>query len=189
MPPTNPTRSVWQDPPHELSTAKSSVVPTTADVVILGSGITSCAVASTLLSTSDAFDEKPSVVILEARTLVSGASGRNGGHLRDTPFMYMSYLKERFGEHAARKMSLFRARHVTDIVSLAEKEGLFATAEFKQVEAVDIALDGEKWAELKLGADDYLKSVPEEERREFKIWDSDDARKVPRRYGFSHAYL
>jgi len=178
IPRKTPTKAVWQDPPHELSLTKSSSLPTTADVVILGSGITSCAVARTLLSTSDAFEAKPSVVVLEARALSSGASGRNGGHLRDTPFMYLSYLKDRFGEDAARKMCSFRASHITDIISLAREEGLFDLAEFKEVEAVDIALDDEKWVHLKQGADEYLNDIPAGQRREFKIWGADEARKV-----------
>lgn len=64
-------------PPHpELSTIQSPELSRETDIVIIGSGITGCSVARALL------EEEPlgpvHVTILEARTLTSGATGRNG---------------------------------------------------------------------------------------------------------------
>lgn len=77
LPRPNPTQSFWQMPPHpELSTIQSPELPKETDIVIIGSGITGCSVARALL------EEEPlgpvHVTILEARTLTSGATGRNG---------------------------------------------------------------------------------------------------------------
>lgn len=54
-------------------------LPTTADVVIIGSGITGASTAYFLLT-----GENPpkNVVALEAREMCDGATGRNGGHCR-----------------------------------------------------------------------------------------------------------
>lgn len=55
---------------------KDAALPETADYVIIGSGFAGASLAYHLSQETDA-----SVVILEARELCSGASGRNGGHL------------------------------------------------------------------------------------------------------------
>src|SRR5579859_4159591 len=77
LPVGSPTESYWQTPRHPLASYRSDF-PSAADVVIIGSGITGSSVARTL------FEQSPSlkIVILEARLLCSGATGRNGGHIK-----------------------------------------------------------------------------------------------------------
>lgn len=76
QPSERPTESFWQVPPHpELSTRQSFNLPEKADVIIIGSGMTAASIAHHLLSS----DSRITVTILEARTLCSGATGRNGG--------------------------------------------------------------------------------------------------------------
>jgi ribulose 1,5-bisphosphate synthetase/thiazole synthase len=75
LPRDNPTKSYWQDPPDEIADLQStSDLPATADVVIVGSGISGAAITWGLLQ-----DDAPqSIVMLEARQACSGATGRNG---------------------------------------------------------------------------------------------------------------
>lgn len=76
QPSERPTESFWQIPPHPvLSTKQSLILPETADVVIIGSGMTAASIAHHLLSN----DSRINITVLEARTLCSGATGRNGG--------------------------------------------------------------------------------------------------------------
>lgn len=76
LPHDSPTQSYWQDPPDEIADLRSTeALPETADVVIVGSGISGAAVAWNLLQDSGS---APSVVMLEARQACSGATGRNG---------------------------------------------------------------------------------------------------------------
>ena len=80
LPHNTPSKSVWQEPPHEtVADRQSTCLPKETDVVIIGSSITGCAVAHTLLHESS--DTALRVCTLEARQAVSGATGRNGGHL------------------------------------------------------------------------------------------------------------
>lgn len=75
LPCANPTTSHWQVPKSPLGDHLSNEVPpTSADYVVIGSGITGSSLAYRLL------ERKPSakVVLLEARDACSGASGRNG---------------------------------------------------------------------------------------------------------------
>ncbi|KAH7381022.1 hypothetical protein BKA64DRAFT_685513 [Cadophora sp. MPI-SDFR-AT-0126] len=90
LPRANPTTSYWQDPPDpEISDYLSSpTVPETADIVIIGSGITGAGIAWNLLGEDqelharDNENGKEKIVMLEARQACSGATGRNGGHTK-----------------------------------------------------------------------------------------------------------
>jgi hypothetical protein len=77
LPLPNPTVSYWQDPPDAeiASYLTAEKVPETADVVIIGSGITGSSVAWNLLNDTSKLGK---VVMLEARQACSGATGRNG---------------------------------------------------------------------------------------------------------------
>jgi hypothetical protein len=92
--------------------------------------------------------------------------------------MYFSYLKERFGAEAANKMCKFRSSHIQELLQLIKEEGLVGAAELKEVEAVDVGIEAEKWEELKQGIDDYVENVPADERLPFEIWDREEARTV-----------
>jgi hypothetical protein len=82
LPVARPTKSYWQDPPDSIANLRSSELPATADVVIIGSGITGAAIAWGLLG-SENNGQNDNIVMLEARQACSGATGRNGA--RHTP--------------------------------------------------------------------------------------------------------
>lgn len=76
LPRENPTISYWQDPPDdEIANLRStSHLPNTADIVVIGSGISGASIAYNVLSRSPG----TKIVMLEARQACSGATGRNG---------------------------------------------------------------------------------------------------------------
>ena len=78
LPVANPTKSFWQTShPNEFVNERTTPgLPETADVVIVGSGVTAAFAARELFKQNP----KLNVVVLEARTTCSGATGRNGGH-------------------------------------------------------------------------------------------------------------
>lgn len=88
LPRSNPTTAYWQDPPDRIAECRTTTaLPPTADIVIIGSGITGAAVAWNLLKNAAVPGSEdyvigdavgPRVVMLEARQACSGATGRNG---------------------------------------------------------------------------------------------------------------
>ncbi|RPA88114.1 FAD dependent oxidoreductase [Ascobolus immersus RN42] len=151
IPVQNPTSSYWQEPPHPISNIQSPELPSSADIVIIGSGITACSIVKTLLECcrDSALDESkyPRVVVLEARSLCSGGTGRNGGHIKETPHEHWNYLRETFGVEGARDITRFRLKHLDDILKIAKKEGLECVAEARKVKTVDLHYDREFYRE------------------------------------------
>ncbi|KAF4464001.1 fad dependent oxidoreductase [Fusarium albosuccineum] len=76
------TKSYWHREPSEklLGHRTTAELPATADVVVVGSGITGAFAARELIGGGK------KVVLLEAREACWGATGRNGGHCQ--PFIY-----------------------------------------------------------------------------------------------------
>ena len=75
LPSRNPTKSFWlKDPsPALLGHRGTAELPATADVVVVGSGITGAFAARELMA---AMGEGTEVVMLEAREVCWGATGR-----------------------------------------------------------------------------------------------------------------
>lgn len=75
LPHVNPTTSYWRDPPDRIADLRTTVdLPSYADYVVVGSGITGACIAYNILERKP----KAKVVLLEARQACSGATGRNG---------------------------------------------------------------------------------------------------------------
>src|SRR5271156_429977 len=83
LPVPNPSISYWHTThPNKLVHHRTTArLPERASVVIIGSGITGAFAAKQLVE--DGVDD---VLVLEAREICSGATGRNGGHCN--PHLY-----------------------------------------------------------------------------------------------------
>jgi hypothetical protein len=192
LPVPNPTTPLWlEDPPFpELCDVRSEgKVPERAHVVVIGSGISGAAVAWSLLrgglggeamdaSTGGVTGQKK-VVMLEARSVCSGATGRNGGHVKVSPWEVIQSLKFRgiTGERA-RKFVDFQRRHLDVLLELCGARG-FEAAELREVETVDLFVDMEGWEETRglverLGRENGLEGLD----WGLKLWEGEEAREV-----------
>lgn len=95
--------------------------PDICDVAIVGGGYAGIATAYHLLKSTS---PPPRVVLLEGREPCSGATGRNGGHLRPDYFMAAAKSSERYGAAAAFEVVQFEVNHLSAIKSLIESEGI-----------------------------------------------------------------
>lgn len=74
----NATRPFWRSQPHALDEFRSTKdLPTECDILIIGAGMSGVATAYFLTKIIPKA-ERPSIVLLEARQLCSGATARNG---------------------------------------------------------------------------------------------------------------
>lgn len=140
LPHTKPTVSSWQTPPHpELADIQSPSLPSETDTVIIGSGITGCSVASTLLER----EPNSTVTILEARMICSGATGRNGGHVKSAAVSDYAFWEPKIGKAPAKKIIAFTFACSDALFEVAETLPEIAqeAAEMRKVESITILTD------------------------------------------------
>ncbi|GKZ28956.1 hypothetical protein AbraIFM66950_001914 [Aspergillus brasiliensis] len=119
LPRANPTASYWQHSPHKLSNVKSTSLPPTTDIAVIGSGITGVSVTKTLLEQH----ENIRVTVFEARTICSGATGRNGGQLAMNAAENYIKMKEALGTQMAGKIINFNMKTLEAIRDVASNFG------------------------------------------------------------------
>ena len=145
FPVPNPTVSYWQLPPHPISNLRSTQslpISITLDYIIVGSGVSGAAVSHKLLSR----DPTLSILMLEARTAASGASGRNGGHCRAGWWMNFKKYADAFGEDEALRFERLEEQNVLDIANFVQEHAV--DCDFQDVETVDAYYTKEAWEEV-----------------------------------------
>ncbi|KKA28603.1 hypothetical protein TD95_003944 [Thielaviopsis punctulata] len=93
LPSAKSTNSYWHQKPSEklFGHRSTRTLPRTADVVIIGSGITGAFAAK---EAKETWARDLSVVILEAREACWGATGRNGGHCQPNIYAAKPHIAE-----------------------------------------------------------------------------------------------
>jgi len=113
-------------------------LPQKTEILIIGSGYAGSATAYNLLQEYPELD----VTLVEARTLCSGATGRNGGHLK--PYghrLYADYEKEHGPEVAAQVVNS-EVEHLYEIKDLVEREKI--DCDFVLTRACDVYRDAKR---------------------------------------------
>jgi len=178
LPNPEPTQTYWlRDPPFpERVNVSSFELPQTVDVAIIGSGIAGAAIARSLLHERRGHDSSKNekVIILEARELSSGATARNGGHIKPAAYEWFSRFSKILPKDRAAALTRFRMRHVEDLVSLCQSEGI-EVAEARKVETVDLFLDEQTFGEAVEDVTEMKKWLPEVE---IAVWDRRKAQEV-----------
>ncbi|KAF4996288.1 hypothetical protein FDECE_12510 [Fusarium decemcellulare] len=117
FPVSNSTKSFWQSTKHPRANHQSAWPTEPVDIAIIGSGISGMSLARTLLS------KRPDlrITLLEARDLCSGATARNGGHIKTMTFLMWEERKQQFGIEEAVRISAFEHSHL-EAMAAAIKE-------------------------------------------------------------------
>ncbi|KAL3302209.1 FAD dependent oxidoreductase [Colletotrichum asianum] len=143
---SNPSISYWQLPPLDgIANHQSQDLPTEADVVIIGSGMSGTSIAWHLLK--DNATNPLRIAMIEARQACSGATGRNGGHIRPSSYSEYAGAKQSVSQDEAAKITRLPSAHVDALISAANslpEEGHQA-AEARVVDSIDAFFDEKEW--------------------------------------------
>ncbi|KIW13150.1 hypothetical protein PV08_08337 [Exophiala spinifera] len=141
FPHPQPMTSYWLSAAADLANHRTTEsLPTEADVVIIGSGYSGSAAAYFLATGSrDGNTKRPSTVILEARQVCSGATGRNGGHLKPDTYYSAAEAYQKYGAKVADELIKFERQQVFDVKRLVEEEKI--DCDFELTRAIDIFTD------------------------------------------------
>jgi glycine/D-amino acid oxidase-like deaminating enzyme len=148
LPISGSTKSFWRGEPHELDNHRTTeALPSEVDIVIVGAGYSGASIAHHLLEQSKGRSKPISIAILEAREACSGATGRNGGHLKPDPYLRAAEALKLHGKEAAEEVAAFETRQVSEIKKLVEMHNI--DCDFVVTRASDVCLYEEARKDLK----------------------------------------
>ena len=173
LPSSNPTKSYWQDPPSNLSTyRRSDHIPTSCHTLIIGSGITGATLAyhlSTSFPTSSPVGHNK-VLMLEARTACSGATGRNGGHTKPHSYREFPHNVSKLGIEEASKIARLKHACFKQQHAFALEHGI--DCDSWTGETVDIFYDEANWVQAQRGVIMLREALGEnDEAAQYRLWD------------------
>ncbi|KAJ9629994.1 hypothetical protein H2204_008798 [Knufia peltigerae] len=127
-------KSVWFREPQGLEDHRTTEsLPEHSDIVIIGAGYAGAATAYHLAKD---FPEISSITILEARGACSGATGRNGGHLRPDMYGHIPTYIDRYGVKVASEIAEFEIANMWAIKKAIEDEEI--DCDFTLQRSVDV---------------------------------------------------
>ncbi|KAK7998449.1 ADP-ribosylation factor GTPase-activating protein GCS1 [Apiospora arundinis] len=178
----NPSISFWQLPAHpDVADHQSEKLPESADVVIIGSGVAGTSVAWHLLMEhkNNSTTKMPKVAMLEARQACSGATGRNGGHIRPSTYEDYEVNKQFTTKEEAAKIAKLRVHHVDALIRAANKlpEAARKASSVREVDSLDVFFEEDKWARALEQYETLKKEIPEI-AAEFGRLDREEARRI-----------
>jgi hypothetical protein len=182
IPVPSPTVSAWQEPPHPLATIQSENLPQYTDFAIIGSGITGCSAAKTILESELGRDKR--VVVFEARSLTTGATSRNGGFLLSHVPQFYGQYADALGAAAAKEIAVFCDRTLEEIIQVGKEENLDKVSEIRDVTTVSSYEDDEGFEKSCRSIRMYEEAVLGSKEK-YTILDGETAKKV-RRFISSH---
>lgn len=160
------TKPFWLNQRSPNASKQSSSMIENVDIVIVGSGISAISAAKAILETKDfhqisaAHASKTSVMMLEARELCSGATGRNGGHILETGEDFID-LEADHGLEAAKAIMKFRLSHLAEIMSVANSLGIAKQCQAREVEFVLACFSDERWRDTVKRISRLKEALPE----------------------------
>lgn len=137
IPVQNSTTSFWlqqTDPIHNYQS--SETLPEHSDVVIIGGGYAGVATAWHLIKDRPREAPPLSITLFEARGLCTGATGRNGGHLRPDYYGHIPTYIQRAGVEAGAELARFEIEHVQAIKKVIEQEQI--ECDFTLARSIDV---------------------------------------------------
>ena len=140
-------------------------------VIIIGSGITGSGIAYNILSQQS----PPSVLLLEARTACSGASGRNGGHTKGASYRAFLDNVKTMGEEEAAKIVRYQYACMKAVHAFARDYGI--QCDSWEGDTADIFYDEDQWKSAHVAVKEIQRVLGDDDPSSaYQFWNSADAR-------------
>ncbi|KAK7188190.1 hypothetical protein DPSP01_001734 [Paraphaeosphaeria sporulosa] len=162
----NPLHSYWQHPKSPLAATiepECSNPTKPYDYAIIGSGISGTMVAYNIFKTFPS----ARVVMIDAREICSGATGRNGGHTKSASYRTYLQHKVELGREEALKIARLEYANIIETHALAKE--LEIDCENQICNTVDIIYDPETFEQGKHAIEELEADATEEERQPGKM--------------------
>lgn len=163
LPHPNPTSSYWQEPVLEsVAALQSPQLDENTDILVIGSGITGCSVARHLLDGNNNLK----ITVLEARTVCSGATGRNGGHVKAVPEYSFAELVPSLGKEEADAVIRFTLANPEALLQVKDtlSPELQKYCEVRRVESLNLFTDDGAVSQFESLLEDFERSHPKRGR-------------------------
>jgi glycine/D-amino acid oxidase-like deaminating enzyme len=151
LPVPDPMISYWLSTPHRYANLRTTAhLPSSCDIAIIGSGMAGILTAYYILQTSQTSHFTtgtpiPSVVILDARDLCSGATARNGGHAK-IKTATITGMTDGADRNAFQD---YVHRVICELKTIVDNEGLAEECEFELRRSFDVFQDREEFEQVK----------------------------------------
>ncbi|KAJ4051114.1 hypothetical protein NW760_001098 [Fusarium oxysporum] len=171
FPPLEGMSSFWRTDLGNLDNHQSTAeLPTCVDIAIIGAGYSAAAILTHILATTPAAD-RPSILVLEARQLCSGATGRNGGHLKPDSYNAISGYASEYGIEAAAEVASFEAANVKAVTEYIQQNKV--DCDFVLTRAVDVQLSTGHQLRIKESYDKLIAAGLEPTKDTFSVEGND----------------
>ncbi|KAM5449683.1 hypothetical protein MaudCBS49596_004804 [Microsporum audouinii] len=153
----------WRTEPHKLDAHRSTPdLPPTCDILIVGSGYSGASVAYHIFQGNET---PPSTVLLEARQLCSGATGRNAGHLRPEMYAHASKFISRHGVEAAAEIVKYEISHLRVLADVIEREKI--DCDLVLTRSFDVYFDQEVMDKVRRGVEPLVSNSYQQGKYDF----------------------
>ncbi|KAH6691610.1 FAD dependent oxidoreductase [Plectosphaerella plurivora] len=154
VPVMDSTQSFWTSSPHPLSQHKSPWPQAVSDIAIIGSGISGTSLAYHLLADNPALN----ITLVEARSLCSGATARNGGHIKTMSFAVWEHHKQAFGVEEAIRIAAFEQSHLESMTAVIKENSL--DCDLVGTQGIDAYYDQKTFDRAVAALEDMRKHAP-----------------------------
>jgi glycine/D-amino acid oxidase-like deaminating enzyme len=176
-PVSNPLPSYWHNPKSQLANiteSESNNATQTYDYAIIGSGISGTTTAFNLLK----LRPDARIVMLEAREVCGGATGRNGGHTKAASYRTYLQHKEELGKDEALRIARLEYDNILATHRMVEEIGI--ECENQLCNTVDLIYDDDTFEQGKQAIDTLRQDASEEDRKErgmawYKVYSAEEA--------------
>ncbi|VTT57934.1 unnamed protein product [Fusarium fujikuroi] len=167
FPPPEGMCSFWRTKPGSIDDHQSTAeLPPFVDVAIIGAGYSAAAILTHILATTSP-EDRPSILVLEARQLCSGATGRNGGHLKPDSYNAISAYASEYGMEAAAEVASFEVANVKAVTEYIQQNKV--DCDFVLTRAVDVQLSTVHQCRIKEGYDKLIAAGLEPTKNTFSV--------------------